>query len=426
MKKFKFLVKFGLLKRIGRKSFLVANIVIAILTIGIINLPTIIRLFSGDDQPKVINIQIINEINQDTLATDLSLLINPAEGEPLFNISFIEPTSFDVETFWTHKEVDIVFHFAGTLEASNIQIYSKKPETSQALQPVVEYLLISYQIENYIPPQFATETPDDYESPEQQMGLSSVVTILVLPMFILITIATQFIGVDIIEEKSTKAIETIIASVPARIHFLSKISAAISFVVIQGALVIIYGAIGSLVGGASASLGGVNLPAGEESLMAYLAEILPNWPVVLGLSLLFMIVGTLFYLVVAALFASMAVTQEDYQQFQSPLMITLVLAFYIGIFSPMLGANGFMKVMSFIPLFTPIVAPIALASGVLSIGEAVLALLLVGLFLVGSLYFVAPIYKVAILSYDQTKFFKRIKGYFKKGLQKNGNHPHKK
>jgi ABC-2 type transport system permease protein len=176
------------------------------------------------------------------------------------------------------------------------------------------------------------------------------------------------------------------------------------------------------VGGASASLGGVNLPAGEESLMAYLAEIMPNWPIVLGLSLLFMIVGTLFYLVVAALFASMAVTQEDYQQFQSPLMITLVLAFYIGIFSPMLGATGFLKVMAFIPVFTPIVAPIALASGVLSIGEAVLALFIVGLFLVGSLYVVAPIYKVAILSYDQTKFFKRIKGYFKKGLRRNGTH----
>jgi ABC-2 type transport system permease protein len=422
MKKFKFLVKFGLLKRIGRKSFLIANIVIAILTIGIINLPTIINLFSGDDTVDVINIQIINEIEQDTLAVDLSTLINPVEGDPLFSIIFIEQSSFDVDSFWEDKEVDIVFHFTGTLEASSIQIYSKEPETSLGLQPVVEYLLISYQIDNYVPPLFATETPEDYESPEDQMGLSSIVTILVLPMFILITIATQFVGVDIIEEKSTKAIETIIASVPSRIHFLSKIAAAISFVAIQGALVIIYGIVATLIGGASSNLGGVSMPEGEQSLMAYVAEIMPNWPIILGLSLLFMIVGTLFYLVVAALFASMAVTQEDYQQFQSPLMITLVLAFYIGIFSPMLGATGFMKIMSFIPVFTPIVAPIALASGVLSIGEAVLALFIVGLFLVGSLYLVAPIYKVAILSYDQTKFFKRIKSYFKKGLQKNGKH----
>ncbi len=422
MKKFKFLVKFGLLKRIGRKSFLVANIVIAILTIGIINLPTIINLFSGDDAPKVINIQIIDGIAQDTLANDLSTLINPVDGDPLYNITFVTFESFDVESFWEDKNVDIVFHFTGTLEAADIQIYSKKPQTSLGLQPVVEYLLISYQIENYIPPQFATETPDDYESPETQMGLSSVVTILVLPMFILITIATQFVGVDIIEEKSTKAIETIIASVPAKIHFLSKIAAAISFVAIQGGLAILYAIIGTFIGGASASLGGVNLPAGEQSMMAYIAEIMPNWPIVLFISILFIIVGTLFYLVIAALFASMAVTQEDYQQFQSPLMITLVLAFYIGIFAPMLGATGFMKIMAFIPIFTPIVAPIALASGVLSVGEAILALFIVGLFLVASLYIVAPIYKVAILSYDQTKFLKRIKSYFKKGYQKNGNH----
>jgi ABC-2 type transport system permease protein len=50
--------------------------------------------------------------------------------------------------------------------------------------------------------------------------------------------------------------------------------------------------------------------------------------------------------------------------------------------------------------------------------EALIALMVVSLFLLGALYIVSPIYKVAILSYDQTKFFKRIGDYFKKAFPK--------
>jgi ABC-2 type transport system permease protein len=422
MKKLKYLIKFGLKKRVGRKSFLIANIVIALFTIAIINLPTIIGLFSKDEEVKPLEVYVINEISADTLLTNLSLLLNPQDGDPLYHFNDLSAQELDVEDFWANKDMDVIIHFTGSIENTQIATYMKDPERTAPLFSVIQYVLISYQIDNYIPAQFEDPVlPPDYESPEDQMGLSSISSILVLPLFILITLATQFIGVDIIEEKSTKAIETIIASVPAKIHFLSKIIASILFVVIQGGLVIAYGAIGTLIGGATSSMEAVNLPSGQStSLLAYLAEIMPNWPIVLFISLLFMIVGTLVYLVIAALFASMAVTQEDYQQFQSPLMITLVAGFYIGIFAPMAGGYGFMKVMAFIPIFTPIVAPVALASGVLTTFEALIALFVVIVFLVLSLYVVAPVYRVAILSYDQTKFVKRIKGYFKKGFVKNG------
>ena len=143
--------------------------------------------------------------------------------------------------------------------------------------------------------------------------------ILILPMFMLVILATQFIGVDIIEEKSTKAIETIISSVPSNIHFFSKIISSVLFVIIQGLLVLAYGAIGVLVSRLFSSTGAMSgtLPDGSTiNLLQYVAELLPNWPVVIVVSLLFMVIGTLLFLVIAALFASMTVTQEDYQQFQ--------------------------------------------------------------------------------------------------------------
>lgn len=422
MKKLKFLIKYGLKKRVGRKAFLIANIVIAILLIAIVNLPAIISLFGGDDdQIENINIEIINQTAENNLVTDLDALFNSANPEtPFYIVNSLSIGDFDIDDFWADSERDIVFHFTGSIDSPDILIYSKYPEMNFQFTNQIELQIINYQIGNYERPTFTPVLAPDYEDPEAGMMVGSIASLLILPMFILITMATQFVGVDIIEEKSTKAIETIIASVPANIHFLSKIAASILFVIIQGGLVLIYSLIATLIGGALSQTSLINLPTGGESLFAYLAEIMPNWPIVLIMTLLFMLIGTLFYLVVAALFASMAVTQEDYQQFQSPLMLMLLGGFYIGIFAPMAGGDTFMKIMAFVPIFTPMVAPIAFASGVLSLGEAIIALVAVIIFFLGALYFVAPIYKVAILSYDQTKFFKRIKDTIKKAFQKNG------
>ncbi|RJX25325.1 MAG: ABC transporter permease [Acholeplasma sp.] len=417
MKKFKFLVKYGLLKRVGRKSFMIANIIIAILLIAIINLPSIIALFGNDEEITDIQIQLVNETTQVELSDDLELIFNAGLPTTLYYVTEINQASFDADTFWQDPEVDIVFVFSGDIDRPNIDIYSKFPEWNGGFMNQIELLIINYQLGGtYERPVFDTILAPDYEDPEQGAIIGSISSLLILPLFILVTMATQFVGVDIIEEKSTKAIETIIASVPANTHFLSKIVSAIFFVGIQGVLILFYSFIATLVARAFSSNPELNLPVGQASLLDYLADILPNWPVLLLMTGLFIIIGTLFYLVIAALFASMAVTQEDYQQFQSPLMLMLLAGFYIGIFAPMAGGDGFMKVMSFIPIFTPIVAPVALAGGYIAIWEGIVAIVVMTIFMLLAIYLVAPVYKVAILNYDQTKFFKRIKDNFKKAF----------
>ena len=420
MKKFKFLVKYGLKKRVWRKAFLISNIIIALLMVVIINIPSIVSLFGGGEDPEEqVNIGFINETAETDLLADYSALMNEGGEEiDFFIFKSIEATEFDLEAFWQDTESDIIIQVTGSVATPVITMYTKIPGLNYYLLSELELQLINYQITNYQQPMITTVNPPDYEDPEQEALISSMTSMLVLPLFILIVMATQFVGVDIIEEKSTKAIETIIASVPSKTHFISKITSSILFVIIQGGLTLIYATVASLIGRAFASSAAVTLPTGTTSLLSYLQDFMPNWPVVLLFALLFMIVGTLFYLVIAALFASMAVTQEDYQHFQSPLMLTLLAAFYIGIFAPIAGGYGFMKVMAFVPIFTPILAPIAFASGLLTVVEAIIALVVVIIFLVLALYMVAPIYKVAILSYDQTKSIARMKNYFRKAFPK--------
>jgi ABC-2 type transport system permease protein len=418
MKKFKFLVSFGIKKRIARKAFVIANVVIFVLMLGVINIPAIIALFSDDDETaEMITIQVVDETGQDNLAATLNTIFNmPYGDEPRYEVTGLETTAFVPEAFWEEEDgKDVTIVFTGDFKAPDVDIYSKQDGISAMLFSQIELLVTASQIEDYRPPVFTEHFAPDYEDPEARMLASSVLTALLVPLFLLVTMGTQFVGVDIIEEKSTKAIETIIASVPAKIHFFSKITAAILFIMIQSLLLLSYGAIASLVAGAASS-GLAGLPGGT-SLLSYLGEMFPNWRLILFVTLMFMIGGTVLYLVIAAFFASMATTQEDYQQFQSPLMLTLVAAFYIGIFAPTAGAYGFLKVMAFVPIFTPIVAPVAYASGAMTLAETAIAFVVVSGVTVLAVYLVAPVYKVAILSYDQTKVFSRIGAYIKKGFQ---------
>lgn len=418
MKKFKFLVGYGLKKRILRKAFLFANIAIAVILIAVINLPTIIGWFSsGDEGTDELNVVVHNQTDITGFTDDLETMLNEPYGDQNFFILDEGTDAFSEDGFWDNEAEDVAIILTGDLGDPVIDLYSKDPDFNPQIMDQIELLLVEYQIDDYQRPGFNTHFAPDYEDPDEEMAVSSMMNIIILPLFILIIMGTQLVGTEIIEEKSTKAIETIISSVPANIHFLSKITASILFVIIQGLLVLAYGGLGVVFGNASQ----MSMPGGGEvHLLKYVAELIPDWPVVLLIALSFMVIGTLFYLIIAALFASMATTQEDYQQIQAPLMLTLLAGFYIGIFAPMAGAEGFMKIMAFVPIFTPIIAPVAYASGAMTALEAGIALFLMTGVLIAALYFIAPIYRVAILSYDQTKFGKRIRSYVHKAFAKNG------
>src|SRR5690606_17315223 len=90
---------------------------------------------------------------------------------------------------------------------------------------------------NYVANPYAEDT-------ELQTLMSSLSTVVIIPIFILITIALQFIGTEIMEEKSTKAIEIIIASVKPRTHFFAKILSIMIFLVVQLFVYVIFGLIG--------------------------------------------------------------------------------------------------------------------------------------------------------------------------------------
>lgn len=405
MKKLKFLILYGLKKRLLKKSFLISNIIIGLLTILIINLPTIIGLFENDDDAFVRIAYVVDEASLEYIS-QLDETLNQGLEEDIF--IFYETQESMKDAFFEQNEYDILLMIQSDNGRLNLDLYRFEITYDTVITQTIQFLDVFSQNQAYVPPVIDSFLPDDYEDPFINEIISGISSVFTLPLFLIMTFGIQFVGVDIIEEKSSKAIETIISSVRANFHFLSKIIASLIFITIQSLLLIIYGSIGTLIGNQTSSVTGVS----TASLTEVFVEFFPNWQGILIVTALFIFVGALLYLVIAALTAAISTTQEDYQTFQGPIMIMLVIGFYISIFASAAGGDTLLRIASFIPFFAPMTAPVAFAAGLLTPLEVILALLILIITTIGVIVLVTPIYKVAILSYEQTKLFKRLKTYF--------------
>jgi ABC-2 type transport system permease protein len=409
MKKLKFLIAYGLKKRIFKKSFLISNLIIGLITLVIINIPLLIALFDSNEE-ELFKIDMITDVDTEALTPILEGALNQGFETSFFVLNQV--STFDEETFFAQNDIDMVIILNRVNDVLSIKLYRFEVTYDQMIIQTLQYLDTLEQFESYQPARVELFLPENYEDPIIAEIVNSLAIVFVLPLFIIMVFGIQFVGVDIIEEKSSKAIETIISSVPANIHFLSKIISSIIFIMIQSSILLIFGFIGTLITRASQSASPVL--GDSASLLSFVELYFPHWQSIIAFSIIFILVGSIFYLVFAALIAASSTTQEDYQQFQSPMMLILVLGFYISIFASAAQAYELLRIVSFIPLFSPLVVPVAYALGAVSVSDMLIALLITIVFTSVIIKIFTPMYKVAILSYDQTTFIKRVKAYFNK------------
>jgi len=427
MKKFKFLFIQGVEKRVKTKAFVISNIIMAIILIALTLIPTFVSMFdSGNALPE-----------EKIVAGDIYYIDQTAQTNNVFTI-FLD---------YTKEQADLL---EATWE-SEAQLYTKDPSTYYSDIEHKNSILIVFKEENghitvdyysyaenslldmlakqsilelnrliYLQNNTDVDLSDIANTPitqvpneeaianEVQSAInSSISSILIIPLFILVTMGIQFIGTDIIEEKSTKAIEVIIASVPPKTHFFAKITSTISFLGLQLLLYIIYGLVGVL-------LNNIILGSnGGGSWTALLGDSTSLVGMTVLIALVVSLVGTLLYLVISAFFASVAVNQEDFQQVQSPMMIVLMIGYFASIFANTANSGTLIRVLSYIPFTSPMVTAGAYFSGHIYGWEVIISvvILLITVFLAALL--LAPIYRASILSYDEGKLFKRIKKIIK-------------
>lgn len=436
--KFRFLTKYSLLKKLKNKWFVIANIIVAIVIIALINIDSIVSFFGGDfnDDIKIkiiddagyydvikenlgtfdkylsdVEVKIIKENDSLKKAknklknTKDILLVVKKDEKNVFNVEFISDSYIDMIRYQIVASCLNSAKSAVAIENSNID----KNELAKISEPVsIKRTFISDE-----------KTTDE----EQSKSLLSVASlILVLPCFMLIVFLTQMIGAEVNEEKSTRGMEIIIGNVSPKTHFFSKILSSNLFVLLQGILLLVYSGIGLLIRKLTTTSSSIISSISSNSDVTNVIDIVNNSGIigkltyVIPLIVILIVLSFLAYSLLAGILASMTTNMENYQQLQTPLMVISVIGYYLILVSSMFPGAVFIKVISCIPLISISLAPSLLLSGEIGVEIIIIAILLLGLVNFILIKYGLKIYKVGILNYSENDLWKKM---FKAIKQKN-------
>jgi len=420
-----FLTKMSLNKKIKTKWFLIANLIFAILIVGLINIDSIIKVFGGDFN-ETIKIIVVDEVNKfdsfkSNFENNAKYVSDYAKTEVIQSNDSYEKIeedlkedenkilvviSKDQENYINSKVVSKEGIGSITQTLINTALTSIRSEIALS-----EYNISQEMYQNINKGIIAENIVLSENNPEDNMTIVSIMQIITLPLFMLIIFLVQMIGAEVNEEKSTKSMEIIISNVSPKVHFLSKIISANLFVIIQGTLLIIFAILGLVTryfingGNILGELDGevINM-VGQFNLFDISEKILYILPVLLIMVLLTFIA----YSLLAGILASMTTNLEDFQQLQTPIVIISLIGYYLAMMSSMFKGSLFIKIMSYVPFISSMLSPTLYVLGEISIIDLILSIL----GLIFTIYLLMKyglrIYKVGILNYSGNNLWKKM------------------
>ena len=417
-----FLIKQSLKKKMDTKWFKIVNVLICLLLIGVINIDKIINVFGGDFKDTV-NIYLTGDNNY-------------LEG---FNAYFLTNKKIlnDERTYEITYSTDSVDTLKEKIEDTNDIVVNINLDSTEYLKAdIISYNkidTITYNLLSASLTGMKTSMALNYNglSSEEMAKITSPISInrvvtnekeitasedatnmslivFLVPFFMLSVLLVQMIGAEINDEKTTRGMEIIISNVPAKVHLLTKITSSSIFVILQSLLLFTYSIIGILIHG------GLSLGSGKSNIIGSLVEslkisgtfdiLLKGAPILIIIFLLsFFIYATL-----AGVLASMTTSAEDFQQLQTPLMIVLMLGYYIGIMASAFKGSIFIRIISYLPFLSSMVAPITYILGETSLIDLVISALILFISCLVLFKYGIRVYKVGILNYSSKDLWKKV------------------
>ncbi len=237
-----------------------------------------------------------------------------------------------------------------------------------------------------------------------------------------------FVMRSVIEEKTSRIIEVIIASVKPFQLMLGKIIGTSLAGITQFAIWIVSASLllfismlvfkidlSALSNEANLATPGLQgMPQLDSEMMLYAKEIIDiPWTLLIGSFLVYFILGYLIYSSIYAAIGAAVDNETDTQQFIFPIILPLMLAIYVGFFSVFSNPHGPIAVgFSLFPLTSPIVMLMRLPGGIGEGGVPLWQLLLSITFLIitflGIVSLAAKIYRIGILMYGKRPTYKEL------------------
>jgi ABC-2 type transport system permease protein len=438
MNKILIIIKREFLTRVKKKTFIVLTIAVPFLFAAFYAFMIWMML---NKDTEIRKIAVINE----------STVEAPVESNEYTKYEYLKNSNFDAEkrnllkdgyyavlhlpaNLWENNEAEL---FSNKQVPTDLKSFVRRQISNKMERIKKDKLVREIGIPDLEEKLAATETRItlntlklDEESGEAKKSSSEILSLLgmfgglIIYMFILMYCTQVMRGV--IEEKSNRIVEVIISSVKPFQLMMGKIVGValvgllqfVIWIVLIGGLV----AIGSMImmpnvdmeslrqGADLAQMAGSsNMDLDQLKMISTITQTLdPSFLVNYLLAFLFYFIGG--YLLYAALFAAIgaAVDNEtETQQFMTPLMVVLAIAFYMGIGVMRNPESSMAFWASMVPFTSPIVMLVRLPFGVPT-GELIASMaILVGSF-VGLTWLSGKIYRIGILMYGKKVTYKEL------------------
>lgn len=423
-KKFWYLTKLSLNKKIKTKWFYITNIILAIAITLLVNISSIIEFFGGDFDSQT-NVVVVDNTNS------------------AFEIFLNTMNSYDNEDITVTKSNESIDTLKENLEDEDLLVvinsdsveYLKAEVISENAIDALTYQIISQALnttkttvgmiaENIDPSVLANLSQNitidrvilnEEDSTDENMNLvmSSIFPTLILPFFMLIIFLVQMVGGEICEEKTTRSMEIIISNVSPKMHLLSKILASNVFVIVQGLLLILYCLIAFLISGSLGSASSIIDIGGIMNTLSASGVVDKLW-IIIPITLIMIILSFVAYSIVAGILASMTVNIEDFNQLQTPIMLISMAGYYLSVMAAMFDGSIFIRIISYVPFLSVFISPTLFVLGQITVVDMLISVVILILFVWILLKSGLKVYKVGILNYSSGNVWKKFASAFKK------------
>lgn len=429
--KLMFLIGEGIKRKVNTKTFKIVNIILILAIPILINIDTIIKFFGGDFDTAT-EVYINDETNNlyDTFITTFEQTESFTISQTDIEFKKLEESKEDLENeikedeskniiltiksdeenlitaeLTTYDEIDLGLEqrILNTLNTIRMNIAIQQSNISaEELANIYKSVEISKVMLN-----------TEYDEAAENIKTFSytLIPIFIIPFFLIVIFVIQMIGAEINEEKTSKSMEIIISSVSPKTHFISKMVTVNAFVLLQSILMLIYGAIGLIIRSKINGTGiiesfGINLNQVGEMIST--SSLLQEVILALPLIIILLVLSIIAYSLLAGILASMTTSIEDYQQLQTPMMILIMVGYYLALMASGFENATFITVFSIIPFISALLAPVLLIMGQIGITEIIISIIL--LIIVIGLFFKYGIrvYKVGILNYSTSKLWTKL------------------
>ena len=423
--KLRFLIKNSFNRKAKSKWFLIANIILAIVIVALFNIDTIISKLGGDFD-KGTKIYVIDNIGSfDSLKNNIEVFSKQSDITD-FKVERTDKTKEELKENLKDNEyiiilnddkanfMDVTLVTTGYIDTLNYQILNTAINNTKVEIAVVKSNINPEILNNiYKQIELKREYIDENKKSEEEseeMIMSTVFPIIILPFFMLSLFLVQSIGSEINDEKTTRGMEIIISNVSYRVHFMAKVIANNLFVLMQGALLFVYSGIGLLVrklvsnpvsNGVGKQVMDMVNSISKTGFLSKLGYIIP-------IVLILMILTLIAYSLLAGILASMTTNAEDFGHLQSPIIVISLIGYYLAIMAGVFKGALFIRILSYIPFISAILSPSLLVLGQITFIDIMISVLIMIFTIYLFIKYGLRIYKEGILNYTSKDLWKKM------------------